>query len=103
MKLTKARSYYDRYLDAVRNYGYRAVSKGDLTMLALKLGLVSIVGAAIGALLLALYNIHQINMAADRRHDENIQRSIARINRTRRQIERERIDAIIREMEAYNC
>lgn len=72
-------------------------------MLALKLGLVSIVGAAIGALLLALYNIHQINMAADRRHDENIQRSIARINRTRRQIERERIDAIIREMGEYKC
>lgn len=71
-------------------------------MLALQLGIVSIVGAAIGALLLALYNIHQVNMAADRRHDENIQRSIARINRTRRQIEREHIEAIIREMESFS-
>lgn len=70
-------------------------------MLALQLGLVAIIGAAIGVLLLTLYNIHQLNKAADRRHDENIQRSIARINRTRRQIERERIDAIIREMETY--
>ena len=70
-------------------------------MLALQLGLVAIIGAAIGVLLLTLYNIYQINKEADRRHDENIQRSIARINRTRRQIERERIDAIIREMESY--
>lgn len=70
-------------------------------MLALQLGIVSIVGAVIGALLLTLYNIHQITKAADRRHDENIQRSIARINRARRQIERERIDAIIREMESF--
>lgn len=68
-------------------------------MLALQLGIVAFAAAAIGVLLLALYNIHQINVAADRRHDENIQRSIARINRTRRQIERERIIAIISEME----
>lgn len=26
MKLSKARSYYARYLDVVRNYGYRTVS-----------------------------------------------------------------------------
>ena len=70
-------------------------------MLALQLGIVSIVGAVIGGLLLTLCNAHQLIKAADRRHDENIQRSIARINRTRRQIERERIDAIIREMESY--
>lgn len=70
-------------------------------MLALQLGLVALAGAAIGVLLLALYNAHQRIKAADRRHDENIQRSIARINRTRRQIERKRIDAIIREMESY--
>jgi hypothetical protein len=70
-------------------------------MFALQLGIVSIVAAAIGALLLTLYNARQLIKAADRRHDENIQRSIARINRTRRQIERERIDAIIREMESY--
>lgn len=72
-------------------------------MFALQLGVVSIVGAAIGVLLLALYNARQLIKAADRRHDENIQRSIARINRTRRQIEREQIDAIIREMEVYKC
>lgn len=70
-------------------------------MLALQLGIVSIVGAAIGVFLLTLYNSRQLIKAADRRHDENIQRSIARINRTRKQIERERIDAIIREMESY--
>ena len=70
-------------------------------MFALQLGIVSIVAAAIGALLLTLYNARQLIKEADRRHDENIQRSIARINRTRRQIERERIDAIIREMESY--
>lgn len=70
-------------------------------MLALQLGLVAIIGAVIGVLLLTLYNARQLIKAADRRHDENIQRSIARINRTRRQIERERIDAIIREMGSY--
>lgn len=70
-------------------------------MLALQLGLVAIIGAVIGVLLLTLYNARQLIKAADRRHDENIQRSIARINRTRWQIERERIDAIIREMESY--
>ena len=70
-------------------------------MLALQLGIASIVGVAIGGLLLTLYNARQLIKEADRRHDENIQRSIARINRTRRQIERERIDAIIREMESY--
>lgn len=70
-------------------------------MLALQLGLASIVGAVIGALLLTLYNIYQITKAADRRRDDNIQRSIARINRARRQIERERIESIIREMEDY--
>lgn len=70
-------------------------------MLALQLGIVSIVGVGIGGLLLTLYNVHQHIKAADRRHDESIQRSIARINRTRRQIERERIVAIIQEMEYY--
>ena len=70
-------------------------------MLALQLGLVAIIGAAIGVLFLTLYNARQLIKAADQRHDENIQRSIARINRTRKQIERERIDAIIREMESY--
>lgn len=72
-------------------------------MLALQLGLVALVGAAFGGLLLALCNALRLIKVADRRHDENIQRSIARINRTRRQIERARIDAIIREMEAYKC
>lgn len=71
-------------------------------MLALQLGLAAIVGAAIGVLLLTLYNVHRLIKVADRKHDDNIQRSIARINRTRRQIERERIEAIIREMESYS-
>lgn len=70
-------------------------------MLALQLGIAAIIGATLSALALALYNMHQIAKSADRRHDENIQRSIARINRTRRQIERERITAIMHEMEAY--
>ncbi len=72
-------------------------------MLALQLAFVAGIGAIFGAVSLALYNLYERARAADRRHDENIQRSIARINRARRQIERERIDAIIREMETYKC
>ena len=54
-------------------------------MLALQLGLVAIIGAAIGVLLLTFYNIHQLNKEADRRHKEEI---------NQKQIKREIISCI---------